>query len=164
MHLLSDWELFDERRIPGLVARPLDNIASRVAERTLNGVVLECAGVKQRAWNTRGRVGVPHHVGPCAIKANCSAAIGIRDRDNVSRSVVITCRSREDATHLPVSNDLIPHARGILAEPSSAPEGQVVYITEDETMPHIEVGITVLCIREALVAEIAVVHRAQTRT
>src|SRR4029077_155519 len=63
MHLLANRKLLDQRSIPSLVARALDDVPSGVAERSENIVIGKGAGVEQRPGDARSAIRIANQVG-----------------------------------------------------------------------------------------------------
>ena len=120
----------------------------------------EGARIEEGARNTWMSVGIAYQIRARAVEANRSSAIGIRDGNNIRRGVVIASSGGEYASHLPVSDDLVQDAGGILAERFAATERQIILIAEDEAMTNVEIRIAVVLLGKALVLEIPVVYRA----
>jgi len=58
VHLITNGDLFHERRIPGFVSGPLDDVAPGIPECSLGRVVLESTGVEKSSGNAGAGVGV----------------------------------------------------------------------------------------------------------
>src|SRR3984893_3549845 len=161
MHVLAYRKLFDERGVPSFVSGALNDVASGIAERSLDIVVRKRAGIEQGPRDAGRGVGIADQGGASAIKADGSTAMGIGNRNNVSSGVVIAGGSGKDPAHLPIAKNLVHKAGSIFGKHASTAEGQVVNIAEDEAMTHVEIGITVFSIGEALGAEVSLVQRSQ---
>src|ERR1700687_2948787 len=107
MHLLAYRKLFDERGVPSFVSGAPDDVASGVAERSLDIVVRKRTGIEQRPRDAGRGIGIAGEVGASAIKADGAAAVGIGDRNNVSSGVVIAGGGGKDTGHLPVAKNQI---------------------------------------------------------
>ena len=106
-------------------------------------------------------LGLPTTLGVSNSSQPCRRNRHWRRRFDVSRSVVIASGGRKDASHLPVTKNLVHHAGSSFAKRTSATERQVVDIAENEAVAHVKVGVAVVLVGEALVLEIPVVHRSQ---
>jgi len=156
--LFFDRKLFGQCGVPLCISGALDDVASGVAECPQVRVVGERASVEERAGDTGLGVGITNQVGARAIVANGSTAIATGNIIDISGSVVIAGCPGKDARHLPVAENLIHDARRVPSKHSSAAEGQIIDIAENETLPDVEVGVAVVLVGIALVLEIPVVH------
>jgi hypothetical protein len=83
VHLLANRELLDQRHVPGLIARSLDDVACGISECALYKVVREGAGVEQRAGDARMRIWIAGYVGARTVEADRGAAIRIGDGNDL---------------------------------------------------------------------------------
>src|SRR3981081_1117112 len=131
MHLLADRKLLDQRGVPGLVSWALDDVASRIAECSLNGVVCKRTCIEQGPANTRTGVGVADQIRAGAIEADGTSAIGIRDGGDIGSGVVVARGGGKDPSELPVAKNLVHEAGSVFGKHPSAAEGQVADIAEE---------------------------------
>ena len=161
VHLLVDGKLFHQRHVPSLVSRAFNNISSGISKGSCDQVVREGASVKQRARNARMGIWITYKIRPGAVKPNRAATISVGYRLDIRRSVIVPSRRGNHARHLPISDDLIQETGCVSKKVPAAAERQLIYITENETVANVKVGVAVILIGKSLILEVSVVDRAQ---
>src|SRR5208337_3181590 len=156
-------ELLDQRRVPGFVARPQDDVAPGISKRSrLDRGIIKGAGIKQRAGNTGMRIWILDNVGACGVPSHRTAAIGAAGVVGIAHGIPIARGGGKYARQLPVSDELVQNTGSALAEEFPTTKRQIVHIAQNKAVANVEVGVGILQIGVRLIAEISVVRRAHT--
>jgi len=138
------------------------DVASFVPVGARRGVARERTSIEECVAHAGLAVRIANDIRARAVIAYGATAIVVRRVvEGIGHSKPVAGGSRDNSGELPVPDELVCESVGIPAKRLSSTEGQIPGVAGDEVMADVEVGVAVLQLRKALVAEVPIGERSE---